>query len=150
MGAAEAALLHSPVFTPDPFIPCVFRFRTADELVKTAKKNQTILTKRITTSELPKILLGKPHQAIAQKKDAPSPNNEIEMLINSGNLSSAFSRCLEIFELDPMNDSIAILIGTIYLIEKQEQFAKEWFEIAIKINPDNQEALLYLKSLEQL
>ena len=154
MGTAEGALLKDPQLIPHPSMPCVFSYSESafeapilpSVYIKPMLKPESSSVKKLTTI----------HSNIVSPASKPkalptnSSHQHIDDLIRAGQTTEAFSLCLEALETESSSDELHVTVGKIHMMEGDEQEAIEWFQAALKINPNNRQARIHLETLEAL
>ncbi len=97
--------------------------------------------------EMLEILLSIPEDGsdpkFSERKEVDDAMKVAEASFAKGQLDKAREGYLHVLELDPQNYEAAVFVGDVYFKEHAYNSAGEWFDRAVKINPDRETAYRY-------
>jgi tetratricopeptide (TPR) repeat protein len=97
--------------------------------------------------ELIQVLLSIPEDGsdlkFSQRADVDEAMKAAEASRAKGNLDDARKGYLHVLELDPKNYDATVYVGDVYFSERAFNSAGEWFDKAIKLDPDKETAYRY-------
>jgi tetratricopeptide (TPR) repeat protein len=97
--------------------------------------------------ELLQVLLSIPEDGsdlkFSERADVDEAMKSAEASRAKGNLDDARKGYLHVLELDPKNYDATVYVGDVYFAERAFKSAGEWFDKAIKLDPDKETAYRY-------
>jgi tetratricopeptide (TPR) repeat protein len=97
--------------------------------------------------ELIQVLLSIPEDGsdlkFSERADVDEAMKAAEASRAKGNLDDAKKGYLHVLELDPKNYDATVYVGDVYFSERSFNIAGEWFDKAIKLDPDKETAYRY-------
>jgi chemotaxis protein methyltransferase WspC len=147
VGHAEATLLNKLPFSPAPYPQAFTFFKKSDQQLQSVSPN-SVLPELPTTKEnsiSAKRLFSSPGQSIKQPPDL----NLARKLANKGELMKARSVCQKYLEKNGPSAQAFSLLGIIYDAANNTSEAEKLFRQALYLDPDHEEALVFLSLLTE-
>jgi tetratricopeptide (TPR) repeat protein len=149
-----AAINPSDFVVKEHWAYCILQYSSTLTDVEARKKNRLraralgLEAKKLgDQGEMLEILLSIPEDGsdpkFSERKEVDDAMKMAEASFAKGELAKAREGYLRVLELDPKNYEAAVFVGDVYFKEHAYNSAGEWFDRAIKINPDRETAYRY-------
>ena len=149
-----AAINPSDFVVKEHWAYCILQYSTTLTDPEARKKNRLraralgLEAKKLGDhGEMLEILLSIPDDGsdpkFSERKEVDDAMKVAEASFAKGELAKAREGYLHVLELDPKNYEAAVFVGDVYFKEHAYNSAGEWFDRAVKINPDRETAYRY-------